>query len=136
MSRLRILIADDYAPIRAFLRGLVEADHDVVGEVSNGQEAIEAAERLQPDLVLLDISMPVLGGFPAARHLREHLPMVRIIFVSQESGSPYREEVLRLGAHGFVRKGAAASDLLPAIQEAMAGYVAGSPESVSRGTLK
>ena len=74
MSRPRLLIADDHEAMRYMLKLLAEAECDIVGEAQNGQEAVDAAEQLRPDLLLMDVSMPVMGGLEAARLLRERLP--------------------------------------------------------------
>lgn len=124
MSGPRLLIVDDSPSIRRLLRQVVE-DNDgiVVGEASEGKGAIEAAGNLQLDIILLDVSMPVMGGFPAARELRKRLPSVRIIFVSQHAGRAYLEEAILCGANGYVSKTAAVTELPNAIRAVMAGFV-------------
>jgi DNA-binding NarL/FixJ family response regulator len=126
VSRQRVLIVDDHENIRQTLRRLVYGG-EVVGEAGNGQEAVEAAERLQPDLVLLDIAMPVMNGFAAAQLLRERVPEARIIFVSSYLDPAYVEEAFRLGAHGYVLKRAATTELTTAIEEVLAGRTFRSP---------
>ena len=78
------------------LRRLLEPTYDVVGEATNGREALEAVQRLRPDVVLLDISMPVMGGFEAARLIRETMAGIRIIFASQHASSEYMDEAFKL----------------------------------------
>ncbi len=123
MASERLLIVDDDSTIRCMLRSIVESEHaDVVGEAENGRVAVDETERLRPDLVLLDISMPVMDGFTAARELGQRFPEVRVIFVSQNSDRAYVQEAFRCGAAGYVLKQAAATELL----EAMAAVRAGS----------
>jgi two-component system, NarL family, response regulator LiaR len=118
----RLLIVDDDAPLRLTLRSLLESDRaDVVGEADNGCAAIEATERLRPDVVLLDISMPIMDGFTAARELHRRFPEVHIIFVSQNADRAYVQEAFRCGAAGYVLKQAAATELKEAIAAVSAG---------------
>jgi DNA-binding NarL/FixJ family response regulator len=121
MQSTRLLIADDDAGIRAMIRDSVEDRCEVVGEAENGLEAVNAAEQLRPDIVLLDISMPVMGGFAAARQLKEKMPALAIIFVTQYPDAAYMEEAFRLGASGYVLKRLAIRDLTAAIEEVRAG---------------
>jgi DNA-binding NarL/FixJ family response regulator len=123
----RLLIADDDAAMRNLLRRTVEADSDVVGEASNGQEAVTAAERLHPDLVLLDVFMPVMGGIEAARQIRERVPDLLIVFVSQHADIVYADEAFSAGAQGYVLKRALFSELREAMSEVLAGRAYRSP---------
>ena len=112
MAPERLIIVDDDSAIRWMLRSIAESEHaDVVGEAENGRAALDAAERLRPDVVLLDISMPVMDGFTAARELSARFPEMRIIFVSQNSDKNYVQEAFRCGAAGYVLKPAAATEL-------------------------
>ena len=123
MSGPRLLIVDDSALIRQLLRQVIEQNDGVVaGEASEGKEAIEAAGKLQLDIILLDVSMPVMGGFSAARELRRRLPSVRIIFVSQHADRAYVEEAILCGANGYVCKAAALTELPNAVRAVMAGF--------------
>jgi CheY-like chemotaxis protein/anti-sigma regulatory factor (Ser/Thr protein kinase) len=126
-DRPRLLIADDHDTMRYILRRFLEPDYIVVGEAANGVEAIEAAEQLRPDIAVFYISMPVMGGFEAARVLRDRLPETRIIFASQHADPDYVEEAFRLGAHGYVSKKAAAKELPEAVRTVLAGRVFQSP---------
>ena len=122
LSHYRLIIVDDDPLIRSGLRTLVEAlGMEVIGEADNGQSGIERAESLRPELILLDVSMPVMGGFAAARELRKLLPELRIIFVSQYNDPAFAEEALRMGAAGYVVKQSATTDLSDAVVAAMAG---------------
>jgi DNA-binding NarL/FixJ family response regulator len=128
LSNLQLLIVDDDAVVRSMLRYIVESDeHLVVGEAENGQTGVNAAENLKPDLVLLDVSMPVMGGFPAARLLNVIRPGMPIIFVTQHTEQSYVDEAFRCGAKGYVIKRAARAELPDAIHTVMAGEVFCSP---------
>jgi DNA-binding NarL/FixJ family response regulator len=89
--------------------------------VSDGQEAVQRAEELKPDLILLDIGLPTLNGIEAARRIRKRAPESKIIFVSQESSLEVAREALNLGARGYVVKTRAASDLLAAVEAVLEG---------------
>jgi DNA-binding NarL/FixJ family response regulator len=121
------LIADDDALVREMLRKTIEEDSEIVGEASNGLEAVAAAERLRPDVVLLDISMPVMGGFEAARRLRELLPDLLIVFVSQYAETAYADEAFSSGARGYVLKRGLIGEIRDAIREVLAGRLFRSP---------
>lgn len=122
LQPVRVVVVDDNSDIRNGLRGLLEAlGVSIVGEAGNGREAIEQAYLLRPELMLLDVSMPVMGGFAAARILRRSMPHMRIIFVSQHGDSAYAEEALELGASAYVLKRTATVDLPRAFDAAMSG---------------
>lgn len=117
-----LLIVDDDANIRAKLREIAEREGiNVVGEAENGQQGLEQVARLSPAIILLDVSMPIMGGFAAARQLRESHPDIRIIFLSQYSQKIYAEEAVRMGAAGYVLKSAAVTELPSAITAIHAG---------------
>ena len=120
---IRVLIVDDYEPWRRFVRSLLEKQPElhVVSEVADGAEAVRKAQELEPDLILLDIGLPTLGGIEAARRVRERVPGSKIIFVSQNRDRDMAEEALRTGALGYVVKSAAGSELLAAIEAVVEG---------------
>lgn len=122
-SITRVLIVDDYEPWRRFLRlALIAHDRfEVIGEASDGFEALEKARQLQPDLVLLDIGLPKLNGIETARRLPPVSPTSKILFVSGNRSWSLAEEGLRAGAGGYVVKSSAASELLAAIGVVMEG---------------
>lgn len=117
----RLLIVDDDSNIRELLRLSLENECNIVGEADNGLKAIEANEELQPDVVLLDVSMPVMDGFVAAKRLKKATPDVHIIFVSQHGEPAYVDEAFRIGAEGYVLKMSAIRELMTAIREVLAG---------------
>jgi DNA-binding NarL/FixJ family response regulator len=114
---LRILVADDHESVR---RGVcvilgTRGDIEVCGEACNGQEAIDKAQELKPDLVILDITMPVLSGIDAAEEIRRTLPHVPILFLSMHQGRQIIAEAKSIGVRGYVRKSDAAATLLNAV---------------------
>jgi DNA-binding NarL/FixJ family response regulator len=118
MSSLGVLVVEDFAPFRRFICSILEKRRDlqVICEVSDGLEAVQKAEELKPDLILLDIGLPTLNGIEAARRIREVAPDSKIIFLSQESSPDLVREALNLGALGYVVKTRAANDLLAAVE--------------------
>jgi DNA-binding NarL/FixJ family response regulator len=123
MSSMRVLVVEDFAPFWQFIRSRLaeRPDVQVIGEVADGLEAVQKAELLEPDLVLLDIGLPTLNGMEAARQMRKLVPASKIIFVSQESSSEVVQEALNLGAWGYVVKTKAATDLLAAVDAFLEG---------------
>ena len=123
MSILRVLVVEDYEPFRRFLSSKLNKIQDVqlVDEVSNGLEAVQKAEELKPDLVLLDIGLPKLNGIEAARRIRSLSPMSKIIFLSQESSADVVQEALNTGAQGYVIKDDAGRKLLPTVDAVLRG---------------
>jgi DNA-binding NarL/FixJ family response regulator len=120
--RARILLADDHAIMADGLRSLlIEHNQDVVGAVSDGRALVDQAVALKPDLVIVDINMPLLNGLDAAAKLNELLPKVKIIFLTMKNDANLASAVLSLGAVGYVLKHSAASELLTAIEEVMRG---------------
>jgi DNA-binding NarL/FixJ family response regulator len=119
---LRILIADDNDLIRRGIAGLLAADGlQVCGEARDSAETIQKASDLQPDLVLLDVSMPGISGLETARQLRRQFPSIKILIMSQHDPAQLATSARDAGAHGCVDKARLASDLLPAIRQAAVG---------------
>ncbi|HLJ80371.1 MAG TPA: response regulator transcription factor [Ktedonobacterales bacterium] len=120
---IRVLLADDHDILRDGLRALLEmaGDIHVVGEARTGREAVTEAERLQPDIVLMDISMPELDGVEACRRIRLQTPDVRVLFLTMHEADDYLFRALRAGAAGYVIKRAAAGDLLAAVRAVARG---------------
>ncbi|MGB6675071.1 MAG: response regulator transcription factor [Terriglobales bacterium] len=120
---LGVLLVEDFAPFRRFVSSTLAKRENlkVICEVSDGQEAVQKAEELKPELILLDIGLPTLNGIEAARRIRELSPESKIIFLTQESSPEVVEMALDLGAWGYVRKMTAGSDLLAAVDAVLAG---------------
>ncbi len=118
----RLLLADDHTLLLEGIRLLLEPEFDLVGSVEDGQALLAAAKSLKPDVILLDISMPLLNGIDAARRLRKILPSARLIFVTMHAGAEYVTEAFRAGAMGYILKRAAASELLTAIHTVLKGH--------------
>ncbi|MFZ1803741.1 MAG: response regulator transcription factor [Nitrospira sp.] len=121
MNRPRILMADDHAIVLAGLRKLVEAEGEVVGMVEDGRALVEAAQQLRPDIVLLDISMPLLNGLDAARQISKLVPESKLIFLTMHATPTYATEAFKAGASGYLIKRSAAVELKQAIQAVMRG---------------
>jgi len=119
---LRILVVEDFAPFRRFACAALQQRAAVqIYEAADGLEAVQKAEALQPDLILLDINLPTLHGFEVARQVRRLVPHAKLLFVSQESSSDIVRTALSLGALGYVQKVSAAADLLAAVEAVLGG---------------
>ena len=123
LSAVRILVVDDFQNFRQFVVALLgkRPELQVVGEASDGPEAIQKAVELRPDLILLDIGLPSLNGIEVARQLRSLVPESKIIFLTLESSAAVVEEAFSLGARGFVAKFKAQVDLFAAVEAALLG---------------
>lgn len=121
MIRPRVLLADDHRLLREAFARLLEAEFDVVGAVADGAMLLTAAPDLRPDIVVLDIAMPLLNGLDAARQLKRLMPEVKLIFLTMNEDPDVAAEAFRVGASGYLLKNSAASELLQAIQEVMCG---------------
>ncbi len=137
MSKIRVLIADDHAILREGVRALLAATEDieVVGQASDGREAIEAARKLDPDIVLMDIAMPGLGGLEAAIEIRKLGLRSRILILSQYEDREYVRRLLKAGVAGYVLKKSAGSELVGAIRAAHRGGLVLDPE-VARAAME
>ena len=122
-NKLRILIAEDHETVREGLKLIVTAQDDleVVGEAGDGRAAIEMASRLQPDIVLMDISMPELNGLLAAAKLKRINPDIKILTLTRHTDTAYLNELLRAGVSGYVLKQSAPAELVRAIRAVAAG---------------
>lgn len=128
-KKFRILLADDHSVVRQGFRLILEnqPDMEVVGEASNGREAVTVAEALQPDVVVMDVTMPELNGIEATRRISELAPRARVLALSMHKDSVYVREILRAGAKGYLLKDAAGNDLLAAVRAVARGEAYLSP---------
>lgn len=124
-----ILLVDDHEPMLRTVAGVVAPHFEVVAAVSNGQEAVDAAARTKPDVVLSDIAMPGLDGIRAARELKKRDSRAKVVFLTVLGDDDYISEALSVGATGYVLKGRIQSDLVPALNLALAGTVFISPHA-------
>lgn len=129
MSRIRILLADDHAILREGLRLVLEkeADFQVVAEAGDGQEAVEKARALHPDLVLMDIAMPRLNGVEATRRIKRHCPETKVLVLTQYDDRAYVLPILQAGADGYLLKQTEAHHLVEGIRAVMRGEATLSP---------
>jgi DNA-binding NarL/FixJ family response regulator len=136
MPKIRVLIADDHALLREGLRALLEpaGDLEVVGQAADGQQAVEECRRLAPDLVLMDVAMPGLGGLEATVQIRREDPRIKVLVLTQYQDREYVSRFLKAGASGYVLKKAAGAELLSAIRAAHRGGLVLDPE-VARGAV-
>jgi len=121
MKKTRLVIADDHTLVLEGLKRILESEFELVGTAENGRELLRICEELKPDVVLIDISMPLLNGIDAARQLLRTLPLTKIIFVTMHADSDYVAEAFRAGASGYLLKRSAATELVTAIHEVMKG---------------
>ncbi len=119
MPKPRLLIADDHPLILEGLRRMLEHEYEIVASAGDGRSLVQAAERLRPDVVVLDIAMPLLNGIDALRQIRRTLPHTRALVVTQQTGRQYVQTAFRAGASGYVIKQCAAGDLLTAVREVL-----------------
>ncbi|WP_455246123.1 response regulator [Petrachloros mirabilis] len=121
MTRPRILMADDHSIVLAGLKKLVETEGEVVGTVEDGRTLVEEAKKLRPDIILLDISMPLLNGLDAARQLTKVVPECKLVFLTMHSTPAYAMEAFKAGASGYLIKRSATSELKHALRAVMSG---------------
>lgn len=120
-NRVRLLIADDHVMFAQGLESLLRDEFDLLGTAGNGEELVEATLRLNPDVILVDISMPLLNGFDAVRRIRENGSGTRIIFLTMHDDAALLSEAFRCGASGYVLKQAAGEELVNAIKDVAQG---------------
>ncbi len=121
MRRPRVLLADDHKLLLEAFRKLLEPDCEVVGSVSDGRALLAAASKLKPDIIVLDISMPLLNGLDAGQQLKKMMPDVKLIFLTVHEDPDLVAEAFRVGASGYLLKNSAASELFQAIREVWRG---------------
>ena len=129
MRKIRVLLADDHTILRDGIRALLEDQQDieVIGEAEDGQTAVKMAAQLDPDIVIMDIAMPLLNGLEATRHIRRDSPQVKVLILTMHENEEYIRQVLAAGAFGYVLKDAAARDLMGAIRAVYNGEAVLSP---------
>ena len=134
MTRRRVLLADDHAQVLSAVTALLGDSFDVVGLVSDGRAALETTLKLQPDLVVLDISMPRMNGIEVAKELKRRTNATKIVFLTVHEEPDILANCFAAGALGYVVKAFMDRDLIPAIEEALAGRVFVSRFSSLQGT--
>ena len=123
MSKLKVLLADDHPIFLERVGKFLEPTFEVVGRVGNGQALFEAAMNLKPDVIITDISMPILSGIEAVNKLRKSGYTSKVVFLTVHADPDFVRACLAVGALGYVLKTRMATDLLPAIREALAGRI-------------
>ena len=121
MAKVRVLLADDHGAMIARVRWQLGEEFDIVGTAGNGQEAIDAVLRLDPDVLVIDISMPLVDGFQAAARIRDAGCKTKVIFLTVHEGADFVSAAFSSGASGYVIKSRLSTDLAPAIQDALDG---------------
>lgn len=121
VNRARLVLADDHKLVTDCLSPLLNQHFDLVSVVANGQDLVTVVERIRPDVAIVDISMPIMNGVKAAREIARISPNTRVIILTMHNDPAYVDEALRAGVSGFVLKRAAASELVGAIHDALAG---------------
>jgi DNA-binding NarL/FixJ family response regulator len=122
-QKIRVFLADDHAVVRQGFRLILDAEPDmeIVGEAGNGREAVQMAETLNPDVVVMDVAMPELNGIEATRRLLQSAPRTRVLALSMHKDSVYVREILRAGARGYLLKDSIDRDLVAAVRAVAAG---------------
>jgi DNA-binding NarL/FixJ family response regulator len=124
LPNLRILLAEDHQMVREGLKALVDSQPDmtVVGEAGDGQDAIQQARDLDPDIVVMDVSMPKVGGLEATERLKEALPRIKVLALTRHADTAFLRQLFKVGATGYVLKQSASSELIRAIRTVAAGH--------------
>jgi len=121
MTKIRVLLADDHEAMLEQVRYILSKDFDVVGAVGNGRDAVAEVQRLDPDVLVIDISMPVLNGLQTTAQLMSKKCRTRIVFLTVHDDEDYVDAAFAAGASGYVTKSRVMTDLVPAIREALSG---------------
>jgi len=135
MTRPRVMLADDHTMLVEAFRKLLESQCEVVGTASDGRVLLETAPRLKPDVIIVDIAMPLMNGLEAGLRLKELMPTTKLIFLTMNEDSDLAMEAMRCGASGYLLKSSAASELMQAIQMALKGKSYVTPQ-IARGMQK
>ena len=131
MRRARVLLADDHQIVAEGLRSLLETEFDIIGMVSDGRALVEATRQLRPEVIVADISMPLLNGIEATRQVKRVAPKSRVIVLTMHADATYATRAMEAGAAGYVLKHSATAELVTAIREALQGRVYVSPRIAS-----
>src|SRR5438876_5696309 len=134
MQKITVILADDHTVVRQGLRALLvaEGDIEIVGEAENGRQAVQLVKKFLPDVVVMDIAMPVLNGLEATRQITRAVPSTKVLVLSSYSDDEYVQQLTEAGAAGYLVKQTAANDLLKAIREAHRGNAYFSPAIAKR----
>ncbi len=134
MQKITVLLADDHTVVRQGLRALlvVESDIEIVGEAETGRQAVQLAKQFTPDVVVMDVAMPLLNGLEATRQILKQVPHTKVLVLSSYSDDEYVQQLTEAGAAGYLVKQTAANDLLKAIREAHKGNTFFSPSVAKR----
>ena len=134
MQQIKVILADDHTVVRQGLRALLvaEGDIEIVGEADNGRQAVQLAKKFLPNVVVMDIAMPVLNGLEATRQIARALPSTKVLVLSSYSDDDYVQQLTEAGAAGYLVKQTAANELLKAIREAHKGNAYFSPAIAKR----
>jgi DNA-binding NarL/FixJ family response regulator len=122
LAKIRVLLADDHEAILARVRALLDEEFDIVGTANNGRDAVAEALRLNPDVVVIDIAMPILDGLQAVSRLQSSNSRAKIVFLTVHEDQDFVAAALACGGTGYVTKSRLTTDLIPAIQEALQGH--------------
>jgi DNA-binding NarL/FixJ family response regulator len=117
----RILIADDHTLMADLCKRLLETEYDVVGTVNNGRAMVRAAAELKPDVIVVDIAMPILNGLDAGQRVKEMMPSIKLVYLTMNMGADVAAEAFRRGASGYLLKTCASSEMLVAVREVLRG---------------
>ena len=128
MKRTTLLLADDHTMFSTALQKLLEPEYEVIGRVEDGRALVKAALDLKPDLVLVDVGMPLLNGLDAGRELKKLVPKIKIIFLTMNPDPVLANEALRIGASGYLLKNSEGEELLQAVQNALRGVTYVTPQ--------
>jgi DNA-binding NarL/FixJ family response regulator len=123
MNRVRVLLADDHPTVMARVTGILRDDFEIVGAVSNGRDAVIETLRLDPDVLVIDISMPVSNGLEAASQLQAARVRTKVVFLTVHNDRDFVDAALSAGASGYVTKADVATDLVAAINQALQGQI-------------
>jgi len=121
MGKMRVLLADDHETVLARVREILGEDFNVVGSVNNGRDAVAEVQRLDPEVLVIDISMPVLNGLQTVSQLRSTDHRSKVVFLTVHEDQDYVDAALSAGASGYVTKARVETDLIPAIREVLEG---------------